>query len=140
MTDWTPLARGGAEEASEREARESRHQVLIELLGAYADRELPPETSSQIEAHLLGCARCRNELAVHQAVRLRLGVTPPVAAPPSLRERIATAIATTPLPATPAPVATATSLWLNRRVLLAAVAALMTVVVVVGIDLARRAP
>ena len=29
---------------AEEAARESRHEVLRELLGAYADRELPPET------------------------------------------------------------------------------------------------
>ena len=41
------------------DVREARHQVLATLLGAYADGELPAETASQIDAHLLGCARCR---------------------------------------------------------------------------------
>ena len=63
-----PLARDAVETQSEREAREARHQVLIELLAAYADRELPAETTSQIDAHLVGCARCRSELAVHQGL------------------------------------------------------------------------
>ena len=104
MTDWTPLAPGSTEDPAERAARESQHQVLIDLLGAYADRELPPETTSQIDAHLVGCVRCRHELAVHHAMRRRLGVEPPVAAPPALRERIAAAIAATPVPvSTPAP-------------------------------------
>jgi anti-sigma factor RsiW len=98
MSDWSPLAPGSAEEAAERAARESQHQVLIELLGAYADRELPPETTSQIDAHLVGCVRCRRELAIHQAVSRRLGVEPPVAAPPELRERIRAAIAAMPVP------------------------------------------
>ena len=103
MTDWTPLAPGSTEDPAERAARESQHQVLIDLLGAYADRELPPETTSQIDAHLVGCVRCRRELAVHHAMRRRLGVEPPVAAPPALRERIAAAIAATPVPlSTPA--------------------------------------
>jgi hypothetical protein len=141
MTDWTPLASGGAEEAGDLAARESRHQLLIELLGAYADRELPAETSSQIEAHLVGCTRCRNELAVHQAVRLRLGVTPPVAAPPALRERIVAAIAATPVPAPsarPSEVALP-SVWPRRQILFAVIAAaLLTVLTVVGIDVARR--
>src|SRR5918999_2591542 len=102
MSDWTPRtgARAAGEElgesAAERAAREERHQVIIELLGAYADRELPPETTSQIDAHLVGCARCRRDLAVHQVVRRRLGVEPPLAAPPALRERIAAAVAATP--------------------------------------------
>ena len=103
MTDWTPLAPGSNEDPAERAARESQHQVLIDLLGAYADRELPPETTSQIDAHLVGCIRCRRELAVHHAMRRRLGVEPPIAAPPALRERIAAAIAATPVPiSTPA--------------------------------------
>jgi anti-sigma factor RsiW len=101
MSEWTPHApgSGGAESAEERATREAQHQVLIDLLGAYADRELPPETTSQIEAHLVGCMRCRRELAMHHALRRRLGVEPPVAAPPALRERIAAAVATTPVPA-----------------------------------------
>jgi anti-sigma factor RsiW len=98
MSDWSPLVPGSVDEAAERAARESQHQVLIELLGAYADRELPPETTSQIDAHLVGCVRCRRELAIHQALRRRLGVEPPVAAPPELRERIRAAIAAMPLP------------------------------------------
>src|SRR4051812_1487105 len=105
MTDWTPLAPGSTEDPAERAARESQHQVLIDLLGADADRELPPETTSQIDAHLVGCVRCRRELAVHRAMRRRLGFEPPVAAPPALRERIAAAIAATPVPvAIPTPV------------------------------------
>jgi anti-sigma factor RsiW len=104
MSDWSPLAPGSADEAAERATRESQHQVLIELLGAYADRELPPETTSQIDAHLVGCLRCRRELAIHQAVRRRLGVEPPVAAPPELRDRIKAAIAAIPVPLeSPAP-------------------------------------
>jgi len=98
MKDWSPLAPGSSEDPAERAARESQHQVLIDLLGAYADGELPPETTSQIDAHLVGCVRCRRELAVHRAMRRRLGFEPPVAAPPALRERIAAAIAATPVP------------------------------------------
>lgn len=99
MTDFTPLAPGSSEDPAERAARENQHQVLIDLLGAYADGELPPETKSQIDAHLVGCVRCRRELAVHRAMRRRLGFEPPVAAPPALRDRIVAAIAATPVPA-----------------------------------------
>ena len=128
MTDWTPLAPGSTEDPAERAARESRHQVLIDLLGAYADRELPPETTSQIDAHLVGCVRCRRELAVHHAMRRRLGVEPPVAAPPALRERIAAAIAATPIPvSTPASEGVA----VFRRPLV--IAALAAAVVATGI-------
>ena len=128
MTDWTPLAPGSTEDPAERAARESQHQVLIDLLGAYADRELPPETTSQIDAHLVGCVRCRRELAVHHAMRRRLGVEPPIAAPPALRERIAAAIAATPVPvSTPATGGVA----VFRRPLV--IAALAAAVVVTGV-------
>jgi anti-sigma factor RsiW len=103
MSDRTPQTAGLGESAAERAAREERHQLIIELLGAYADGELPVETRSQIDAHLVGCARCRRDLAVHQAVRKRLGVEPPLAAAPALRDRIAAAIATTPVPVAPPP-------------------------------------
>lgn len=124
MSDWTSRAAGLGESAAERAAREERHQVLIELLGAYADGELPPETTSQIDAHLVGCARCRRDLAVHQAVRRRLGVEPPVAAPPALRERIAAAVAATPV-AVPPP-ASRVALTTYRR-LAAMLVALVTI-------------
>ena len=106
MSDWrsrsgASAAGGLGESAAEQAAREERHQVLIELLGAYADGELPPETTSQLDAHLVGCARCRRDLAMHQAVRRRLGVEPPLAAPPALRERIAAAVAAAPVAVAP---------------------------------------
>lgn len=82
----------------EEAARESRHEVLRELLGAYADRELPPETVAQIDAHLVGCAECRRGLEVHHALRARLAVEPPAAASPAFRARIAAAIDAAPAP------------------------------------------
>src|ERR671939_655955 len=57
MTDWTPLAPGSSEDPAERAAREAQHQLLIDLLGAYADGELPPETTSQLDAHPAGAPR-----------------------------------------------------------------------------------
>jgi anti-sigma factor RsiW len=83
----------------EEAARESRHEVLRELLGAYADRELPPETVAQIDAHLVGCAECRRGLEVHHSLRARLAVEPPAAASPAFRARIAAAIDAAPVPA-----------------------------------------
>jgi anti-sigma factor RsiW len=82
----------------EEAARESRHEVLRELLGAYADRELPPETVAQIDAHLVGCAECRRGLEVHHSLRARLAVEPPAAASPAFRARIAAAIDAAPIP------------------------------------------
>lgn len=98
MSDWTPRANVSGEDPAEVEAREARHQVLIDLLAAYADRELPAETTSQIEAHLVGCARCRRELHVHAAIRRRLGMESSVAASPALRDRIMATVAATPVP------------------------------------------
>jgi anti-sigma factor RsiW len=89
---------------AEEAARESRHEVLRELLGAYADRELPPETVAQIDAHLVGCGECRRALEVHDAVRTRLAAERPAAPSPALRARIAAAIDAIPAPVVaPAP-------------------------------------
>ena len=70
------------------DAREARHQVLATLLGAYADGELPPETTSQIDAHLLGCARCRREVELHSVMHARLSREPIVPASTAFRDRI----------------------------------------------------
>jgi putative zinc finger protein len=137
MTDWTPLAPGSSEDPAERAARENQHQVLIDLLGAYADGELPPETTSQIDAHLVGCVRCRRELAVHRAMRRRLGFEPPVAAPPALRERIVAAIAATPVPT---PIAEPLRFaWLRRPQALVAIIAAVTAVSAGSVYLVRHA-
>jgi anti-sigma factor RsiW len=91
---------------AEEAARESRHEVLRELLGAYADHELPPETVAQIDAHLVGCGECRSALDVHDAVRARLAAERPAAPSPDLRARITAAIDAVPVPvvvAAPAP-------------------------------------
>ncbi|MBV9881270.1 MAG: zf-HC2 domain-containing protein [Gemmatirosa sp.] len=80
--------------------RQARHEVLIDLLGAYVDEELPPETASQLDAHLVGCARCRREVQVQLTLRDRLAATPVEPVRPALRDRIVAM--TTALPAPPA--------------------------------------
>ena len=115
-------------------ARESRHEVLRELLGAYADRELPPETIAQIDAHLVGCAECRTALEVHDAVRSRLAAERPAAPSPALRARIAAAIDAVPAPVVaPAPAPRAISergvVWLAIAGWVAAVALAIALVV-----------
>ena len=115
-------------------ARESRHEVLRELLGAYADRELPPETMAQIDAHLVGCAECRSALDVHDAVRSRLAAERPAAPSPDLRARIAAAIDAVPAPvvvSAPAPraVPQRTVVWLAVAGWVAAVALAIALVV-----------
>lgn len=103
-----PLARQADEDTA---AREERHALLATLLGAFADGELPPETMAQVDAHLLGCARCRRELLVHRVVRQRLEAEPVPAAPSALRERIVAAVAAAPAPSLPAGAAARPSRW-----------------------------
>lgn len=99
------------------DAREARHQVLATLLGAYADGELPPETVAQIDAHLLGCARCRREVSLHTALHERLQREPMETASAALRDRIAAQItALPPLRTEPMPVATSTQPWWQSRI------------------------
>ncbi len=114
------------------DAREARHQVLATLLGAYADGELPPETSSQIDAHLLGCNRCRREVGMHHAMRARLSREPTATASLALRERIRRQIALAPAPAAElAPLrAQAPAWWATRGARIAA-----AMVVIFGIAL-----
>jgi len=108
---------------SEEAARESRHEVLRELLGAYADRELPPETVAQIDAHLVGCGECRRALAVHDALRSRLAAERPAAPSPALRARIAAAIDAAPTPVVaPSPDAPSARNDTHRRIVWLAVA------------------
>lgn len=140
MTD-SPLHFGAQphERPGDDEAREARHQVLASLLGAYADGELPLETCSQIDAHLLGCGRCRREVEMHAVVRARLGTAPMVLASAALRERVRQQIALTP----PAP-ATANAMaetgLRRRRNVLMAMAGLACVAVVISVLAWRARP
>jgi anti-sigma factor RsiW len=102
MSDHPRPFAGARQRPGEDAAREADHRRLIELLGAHADGELPPETAAQLDAHLVGCARCRRELEVHVAVRQRLAAEPLAPASPELLERITGAVRGLP---TPAPVA-----------------------------------
>lgn len=60
-----------------------------EYISASVDGELDDDLSGKLEAHLIGCGRCRFELAFDRGtktlLRSRIGSTP---APPHLRERI----------------------------------------------------
>ena len=116
-------------------ARESRHEVLRELLGAYADRELPPETVAQIDAHLVGCAECRHALDVQDVVRGRLAAERPAAPSPALRARIAAAIDAVPAPL-PAPAAP--HVEPSRRLLWLAVAGWVVAIALAVALLAQR--
>lgn len=64
------------------------HERLIELMSAYLDGEVVPEQVPMLEAHLLGCERCRQELSLQRGVRARLERQEMERAPVALRERI----------------------------------------------------
>ncbi len=121
------------------DAREARHQVLATLLGAYADGELPPETASQIDAHLLGCARCRREVGLHGSVRARLSREPLQTASAAFRERIIRELShKQQVEAVPAAEAVSASPWWRTPPVVLAVAALMVVAAAAfGIDRLR---
>jgi len=82
---------------------EALHQGIIEMLAAYVDGELDASEVSVVEAHLAGCARCRNDVALQSAIARRLREEPVEPAPPAFlietRERLrAAAKAQTPPP------------------------------------------
>jgi len=128
---------------AEEAARESRHEVLRELLGAYADRELPPETVAQIDAHLVGCAECRRGLEVHDAIRARLAAERPAAPSHDFRARIAAAIDAVPAPVAVTPAAPARSprhvVWLAVAGWVAAIVLAITLAVQSGVSRPRGA-
>jgi len=64
------------------------HPKLRELLGAFADDELPRHTHQLIAAHLSGCARCRSELILQWRVAQALRREPARVAPLAIRLRI----------------------------------------------------
>ena len=69
-------------------AAEARHGALAELLGAYADGELPPAARARVEAHLLGCDRCRRIVAAQAGIGARLAVEPVLPVAPVFRDRV----------------------------------------------------
>ncbi len=138
--------RNEAGEAAERaRVREAQHATLADLLGAYADGELPAESAARVEAHLVGCVRCRRDLAAQTALRDRLAADAVLPAPAALRDRILAATAAlapppglhaTATPADTAPRAAserapggAPAWWMRRRgqVIAAVVAAALAV-------------
>lgn len=77
---------------------EERHRALIEQLAAYVDEELSAEERAQMEAHLVGCTRCRRDIALQRALRDRLAGQTTLRASAALRARIAAAIDTAAAP------------------------------------------
>lgn len=97
MSEFTNTGALSAPRPDDDAEREARHQLLATLLGAYADAEVPTETASQIDAHLLGCVRCRRELDVHRSLRARLESESIAPASTALRERILAGVRAMPI-------------------------------------------
>lgn len=68
-------------------------QTIDPLLSLYADKMTSAEEAERVEAHLPGCATCREALAWMQATQRALAARPIVSPPADLRARIAGAIA-----------------------------------------------
>lgn len=113
MTDWMGGAVPGARPQPEDDAtRQARHDILATLLGAYADGELPLETMTQVEAHLLGCDRCRREVRIQQALADRVATLAVAPVSPALLSKVRAVTSAMPAPA-PVPAAPARG---SRRV------------------------
>jgi len=52
------------------------HETLQDLLAGYIDKELEDEQIMLVEAHLIGCEACRNDLARQQALSQRFESIP----------------------------------------------------------------
>ncbi|WP_310569201.1 zf-HC2 domain-containing protein [Gemmatimonas sp.] len=102
MSEWQGGAAAGRLQPEDDATREARHEVLATLLAAYVDGELPPETMAQIDAHLLGCRRCRCEVTVHQSLATRLSRVTRPAVSAALDDRLSATIATASIVAAPA--------------------------------------
>ena len=109
MSEWIGGAAAGRLQPEDDATREARHEVLATLLAAYVDGELPPETTAQIDAHLLGCTRCRREVTVHQSLATRLSRVTRPAVSAAFDDRLRAALAAAPVAAPIAtPIATPT--------------------------------
>lgn len=108
--------------------RRERHEALAGLLAAYIDGELPAETQAQIEAHLLGCERCRREVALHRAVATTLGQTQGPVASAAFQTRLRQAVAATDVPDAPVPGVAGSSPW--RRAVPLALLGVLTLVLI----------
>ncbi len=69
---------------------------LHQLIAPYALDALEPDDRSRFEAHLALCEQCRVELVGFLSTTARLGETEAMTPPPELRDRLLTAISSTP--------------------------------------------
>lgn len=109
MSEWQGGTAAGRLQPEDDATREARHEVLATLLAAYVDGELPPETMAQIDAHLLGCSRCRREVTVHQSLATRLSRVTRPAVSAAFDDRLRAAIAAAPIDSASSAVPAATA-------------------------------
>ena len=64
------------------------HDLLLQLVAAFADCELPPGESRAVQEHLRKCARCQREWSLQQGLSQALAQEPAGAASAGLRRRI----------------------------------------------------
>lgn len=89
----------------QREAEQ--HDVIASLLAAYVDGELPPETATQLDAHLRECPRCAREVSMQRQLAAGLGQIGGPMASAALHTRIRQSIAAVPATEIASPAATA---------------------------------
>jgi len=78
----------------------TEHDVVYDLLGAYALGTATPEEAAAVRAHLPGCPRCQRELLRLQRTTAALVLAvEPMSPSPALRQRLAHALEQRPAPA-----------------------------------------
>jgi hypothetical protein len=75
-----------------------QHDIIASLLAAYVDGELPPETATQLDAHLRECARCARDVGMQRQLAAGLGQIGGPLASAALHTRIRQSIAALPAP------------------------------------------
>lgn len=144
MSEWLGGAAAGRMQPEDDATREARHELLATLLAAYVDGELPPETTAQIDAHLLGCRRCRREVTVHQSLVTRLTRATRPAVSAALANRLQEAIAAAPIAAprdvvgAPLPDGSPTVATSRRRWIVGATAVTAVIAVALVFDVRGR--
>lgn len=101
-----------------------------ESSAAYVLHALPEEERGEFEAHLEECESCRREVAELRATAATLGRSTAETPPPALRERVLSAVATTPQEHRPRTSGAGTSGRSPARALRMALAASVAVILV----------
>lgn len=111
------------------------HARLRRQLSAYVDGELRPEEVREVNAHLPGCAECRDELAQLRRLKHLLQHVPEVDPAPEVWERLRTRLAGEGRPAIVADLLEAIRAAFRRPAVAAAAA--MLVVILVALPLVK---